>query len=328
MKVAFIERFGPPKNIVVGDLPRPKPAPGQVLVKITAAAVNPVDAYLRSGSYPMDLPMPYIMGSDLAGVVESVGSQVAKFRPGDRVWGSNQGVYGRQGTYAEYAAVDECWLYPTPDEVADRDAAAAALVGITAHLGLFREAKLKMGDSVFIGGGSGGVGSCAIQMARAIGARVLATAGSKEKVALCKQLGANAAINYKTDDLDAALEKFGPVDVWLDTKRDQEFDRVIERMAVNGRIIVMAGGDSPSKLSARQLLAKDCKLLGYAIFNAPPDEQRKSAAEINRWMAKGKLRPLIAREMKLSEAAEAHKLQEKSTLGKSGSLSGKIVLAP
>ena len=326
MKAAYIERSGPPKNIIFGDLPKPKPAAGQVLVKVKAVAVNPVDTYIRAGKYPGDLPSPYIIGCDLAGVVEAIGPGVAKLAKGDRVWGSNQGVRGRQGTFAEYAAVDEHWLYPTPEEVSDQDAAALALVGITAHLGLFREASLKMGDAVYIGGGSGGVGSCAIQMARAIGARVITVAGSREKVNLCRQLGANAALNYKTGNLEKALNEFGPIDVWLDTKREQNIERAIDHLALGGRIVVMAGSESKPKLPIRQFFAKDCKLLGYVIFNAPPEEQRKSAAEINRWTSKGRLRPLIDRVMPLAEAAEAHRLQEESTLGKSGTLSGKIVL--
>ncbi len=326
MKAAYIERSGPPKNIIFGDLSKPKPAAGEVLVKVKAVAVNPVDTYIRAGKYPGDLPSPYIIGSDLAGVVEAVGPGVAKLAKGDRVWGSNQGVRGRQGTFAEFAAVDEHWLYPTPEEVSDQDAAALALVGITAHLGLFREAKLKMGDAVFIGGGSGGVGSCAIQMARAIGARVITVAGSREKVSVCRQLGANVALNYKTANLEKALKEFGPIDVWLDTKREQNIERAIDHLAPGGRIVVMAGNESKPKFPLRRFFANDCKLLGYVIFNAPPEEQRKSAAEINRWTAKGRLRPLIDRVMPLAEAAEAHRLQEESTLGKSGTLSGKIVL--
>ncbi len=328
MKAAYIERIGTPNNIVFGTLPKPKPTAGQVLVKISAAAVNPVDTYIRSGKYSIDLPSPYIVGCDLAGVVAAVGPGVTKFQKGDRVWGSNQGVSGRQGTCAEYAAVDEHWLYPTPEAVSDREAAAVAMVGITAHLGLFREGKLKMGDSVFVGGGTGGVGACAVQMAHAIGAKVLATAGSKEKVQLCRRLGADAAVSYKSGDLNAALEKCGPFDVWLDTKRGQSFDRVIGHIAPGGRILVMAGGQSRSRLPIAPFYAKDCKLLGYLIFNAPPEEQRKSAAEINRWLDKEKLRPLIDRVMKLSETAKAHKLQEQNTLGKAGTLTGKIVLEP
>jgi NADPH2:quinone reductase len=235
---------------------------------------------------------------------------------------------GRQGTFAEYAAVDECWLYPTPEEVSDEDAAAAALVGITAHLGLFREAQLKTGENVFINGGSGGVGSCVIQMARAIGARVLATAGTKEKVQVCRQLGANVAVNYKGDDLDAALDKFGSIDIWFETRREPDFDQAVKYMALRGRIILIAGRDARPKFPVGPFYTKDCKLFGFALFNVPADEQRKCAAEINRWLAKGKLKPRIDRVMKLSEAAAAHKLQEESTLRKGSMLAGKIVLVP
>ena len=328
MKAAYIEKVGPPQNIRYGDLPKPSPEGRQILVKIGAVAVNPVDTYIRAGPIPVELPMPFVIGCDLAGVVEAVGPEATKYRKGDRVWGSNQGLLGRQGVFAEYAAVDECWLYPTPEEVADQDAAAAALVGITAHLGLFREAQLKAGETVFVNGGAGGVGSCAIQMARAIGARVAAAAGSREKTQACRRLGAAAVVNYKSDDLDAALAKFGPIDVWFETRREPDFDQAIEHLALRGRIVVLAGRDARPKFPVGPFYTKDCKLLGFAMFNAPADEQRKCAAEINRWLAKGKLKPRIGRVMKLSEAATAHQLQEENTLRKAGTLSGKIVLVP
>jgi NADPH:quinone reductase len=328
LKAAYIEQIGLPENITYGTLPTPKPSARQVLVKVGAVSLNPVDTYIRAGLIAAELPLPFVVGCDLAGVVEAVGPEVTKYRKGDRVWGSNQGLLGRQGTFAEYAAVDERWLYPTPEEVSDQSAAAAALVGITAHLGLFREAQLKAGESVFVGGGTGGVGSCAIQMARAVGARVFATAGTKEKVQVCRQLGANAAINYKTDDLDAALNKFGPIDVWFETKREQDFERVIPRLALGGRIVVIAGRDAKPKFPIGPFYTKDAKLLGFAMFNAPAEEQRKCAAEINRWLGKGKLKPRIDRVMKLSETAAAHQLQEENTLRKAGTLSGKIVLTP
>ena len=328
MKAAYIEKVGPPDSIVYGNLPKPKPADNQVLVKVKAVAVNPVDTYIRAGKYPMDLPLPYIVGCDLAGVVEAVGSAVTKYQEGDRVWGSNQGVLGRQGTFAEYAVVDECWLYRTPEEVSDQDAAAVALVGITAHLGLFRDGQLKMGENVFVNGGTGGVGSCVVQMARAIGARVMTTAGSDEKVRLCRQLGAHLAVNYKSDDLDAAISKFGAIDVWFETWREHDFNRAISHLALRGRMIVMAGHESQARLPVGPFYMKDGRLFGFTIFNAPAEEQRKCAAEINRWLAKGKLRPRIDRVMRLSEAAAAHRLQEKKTPRKASTLAGKIVLTP
>ncbi len=328
MKAAYIEQPGPPEKIIFGNLPKPKPAGNQVLVKIGAVAVNPVDTYIRAGMYAMDLPMPFIIGCDLAGVVEAVGPGATKYAKGDRVWGSNQGMMGRQGTFAEYAAVEERWLYPTPEDVSDEDAAGVALVGITAHLGLFHNAKLKMGENVFVHGGSGGVGACVIQMARAIGARVLTTAGTKEKVQICRQLGATTVVNYRTDDVDAALGKFGAIDVWFETLREQDLDLAVKHLALRGRMIVMAGRDARPHLPVGPFYVKDATLFGFAMFNSPPEEQRKCAAEINRWLAKGKLRPRIDRRMSLADAAEAHRIQEGATLGKSGKLAGKIILTP
>ncbi len=330
MKAAYIERTGAPDTILYGKLPKPKPIGSQVLVKVGAVAVNPVDTYIRAGTIPVELPEQFIVGCDLAGTVEAVGPEVERFQPGDRVWGSNQGLLGRQGTFAEYAAVEECWLYPTPEEIDDQQAAAIALVGITAHLGLFRDAQLQTGETVFVHGGSGGVGSCVVQMARAVGARVMTTAGSPEKVQRCRQLGAHAVVNYKRDDVDAAIRRFAPngFDVWYETLREQNLERTIEMMAMRGRIIIMAGRESRPRLPVGPFYVKDCKMLGFAMFNAPPDQQRRCAAEINRWMARGRLRPLIDRVLPLEKTAEAHWLQEQSTLGRSGTLAGKIVLVP
>jgi NADPH2:quinone reductase len=328
MKAAYIHAPGPPESLVFGNLPKPAPTASQAVVKILAVAVNPIDTYIRSGMYAAELPNPYIVGCDFAGVVEAGGTEATRFRPGDRVWGSNQGRTGRQGTFAEFAAIDECWLYATPQEVSDQDAAAIALVGITAHLGLFHEAQLKVGERVFINGGSGGVGSCVIQMARAIGARVLASAGTDAKLAICRRLGANSAVNYHSHDLDEALQKFGPIDVWFDTAREQNLERAIRHMAMRGRIVVMAGRESCPPLPIGPFYVKNCKLLGFAMFNASADEQRKCAAEINRWMARGKLHPQIDRVMRLSETAAAHRLQEDNTLHGAGTLTGKIVLTP
>jgi len=328
MRAAFINKPGASEKIVYGKLSKPKPVGSQVLVKVKAVAVNPIDTYIRSGMIAAELPSPYIIGCDLAGVVEAVGPEAKKYQIGDRVWGSNQGLLGRQGTFAEYAAVEECWLYPTPEEVSDAEAAAVAMVGITAHLALFREAQLKVGDKVFINGGAGGVGSCAIQMARAVGARVAASAGTDEKGRTCLELGAHVAVNYQSDDIDAVLRKFGPVDVWLETSREPNFDRIVSHCAARARIVLLAGRDARPPFPVGPFYVKDCKLFGFAMFNATPDEQRKCAAEINRWLSKGKLRPRIDQTMRLSEAAAAHRLQEDNTLRRAGTLAGKIVLVP
>ncbi len=330
MKAAYILEPGPPETIVYGDLPQPTVSGSQVLVRVAAVAVNPVDTYIRSGAIAFPLPKPFIVGCDLAGTVEAVGPEVRRFRPGDRVWGSNQGLLGRQGTFAEYVAVDEAWLYPTPANVSDRDAAATALVGITAHLGLFRDAQLRSGETVFVNGGSGGVGSCVVQMAKIVGARVITTAGSEEKAQLCRQLGADRVIQYKKEDLDAAIREFAPqgVDVWFETLREQNLEQSVTHLAFRGRLILMAGRDSRPPFPVGPFYVKDCSVHGFAMFNAPPDEQRRAADDINRWMAEGKLRARIGRVMKLAETAAAHRLQEENTIHKAGTLAGKIVLEP
>jgi NADPH2:quinone reductase len=198
MKAAYINATGPADSTIqFGDLPKPEPTGSQVLIKVGAVALNPIDTYLRNGANYWELPKPFIIGCDVAGTIEAVGSHVKRFKVGDRVWGSNQGLMGRQGTFAEFCAADEQWLYPTPHTVTDEEAAACALVGITAHLGLFREAKLEVGEMIFVNGGSGGVGSMVVQMAKIAGARVIATAGSAVKVAALKKLGADVAVTTK-----------------------------------------------------------------------------------------------------------------------------------
>jgi NADPH2:quinone reductase len=330
MKAAYIKETGPAENILYGELPKPEPTETQVLVRMGAVSVNPIDTYIRSGAVAMQLPLPFIVGSDIAGKVEAVGSAVKRFQPGDRVWGTNQGQFGRQGTFAEYVAIDEQWLYPTPDSVPDEEVAALALVSITACLGLRRDAKLQAGETLFVNGGTGGVGSMVVQQAKAIGARVVTTAGSEEKVQKCLELGADLAINYKTHDVVAEVKKFAPdgLNVYWETLRDPDFDRAIGLLANRGRMIIMAGRDARPPFPVGPFYVKGCSLFGFAIFNATLEEQRLCAEDIDRWMGEGKLLANIDRTMSLSETAAAHKLQEESTIAKAGGLAGKIVLKP
>ncbi len=330
MKAAYIDHPGPPEVIRYGDLPVPQLKETEVLVRVGAVSVNPIDTYIRSGTVQMPLPKPYILGCDVAGTVEAVGARVTRFKPGDRVWGSNQGLLGRQGTFAEYAAVDECWLYPTPATVSDREAAAIALVGITAYLGLFRDANLKADETVFVHGGTGGVGSCVVQMAKAVGARVITTAGSEEKIDLCRQLGADLVINYKQEDEAEAIRRFAPhgVDVWFETLREQNLEMAVSLLAMRGRLVLMAGRESKPPFPVGPFYVKDCKAFGFAMFNAPPEEQQRAAEQINQWLKDGKLRPVIGKVLHLSQTGEAHRLQEENTLRGAGSLIGKIVLEP
>jgi NADPH2:quinone reductase len=330
MKAAYIKQPGPPESIIVGEFPTPKPAGNQVLVRVKAAALNPVDTYIRAGSIPMNVPMPFVVGCDLAGIVESAGPNAKRFKPGDRVWGSCQGLLGRQGTFAEFAAVDEDLLYLFPPGVSDETAAACALVSLTAHLGLVRDAKLKSGETLFVNGGTGGVGSMVVQMAKALGARVITTAGSEEKLALCRELGADVAINYKTEDVAARIKEAAPngINVWWETLREPNFEMAFPLLAPRGRYILMAGRDAKPVFPVGTFYVKGCHIYGFAMFNATPEELRAAADDINRWLASGKLKARIDRVLPLNETAAAHRLQEESTVGKSGALSGKIVIKP
>jgi NADPH:quinone reductase len=330
MKAAYINQTGPPDVITYGDLPTPRPTRTQCLIEVGAVDVNPIDIYIRGGMIPVKLEFPFILGRDLAGTVTEVGADVKRFKPGDRVWATNQGMADRPGTFCETAAVDERFLHKTPAEVPDEQMVSLALVGVTAHLGLVRDAKLKAGETLFVNGGTGGVGACVVQMAKLLGARVIATAGTDAKVAACRELGADLALNYKTQDVDAAIREFAPpgVNVWWETLREPDFERTIPLLAMRGRMIVMAGRDARPAFPVGPFYTKDCALHGFAMFNATPEEDKAAANAINRWLGDGKLKARIDRVLPLAEAAAAHRLQEESTLRQTGALAGKIVLKP
>jgi NADPH:quinone reductase len=332
MKAAFYESPGPPEMLKYGEVPSPTPRAGEILVRVAASALNPIDTYIRAGMVKMPLPPPPIIpGADFAGTVKALGPGVSAFKPGDRVWGSNQGLLGRQGTSAEEIGVEAKWAYPTPAGVPDADAAAAALVGITAHLGLFRCARLQAGETVFVNGGTGGVGAMVVQMAKAVGAKVITTVGSAEKAEVCKSWGVDRVLNYKTDDVPAAIRDFTSkqgVNVWYETQREPNFVQTVELLAKRGRMIVMAGRQAQPTFPVGPFYVKDCSLFGFAMFNATPEEQRVCAEDINRWLAAKKLRVRIGRTFKFAEAAAAHRFLEENTLNKAGTLLGKVVLVP
>jgi NADPH:quinone reductase len=330
MKAAYIRSPGAPDVIEYGDLPDPIPGDEQVLVRTGAVSVNPIDTYIRNGANYWPLPNPFIIGCDLAGTVEAVGSKVTRFSPGQRVWCSNQGLLGRQGTFAELCAIDQEWLYPSPEGVADDDLAASALVGITAHLGLFGRAHLQPGETVFVRGGAGGVGSMVLQMAVAVGARVITTAGSEEKAKLCRGLGAQVVIDYSREDVAARVKQAAPegVSVFWETLREPDFPLAVELLAERGRMVLMAGRDAKPPFPVGPFYVKGLSLLGFVMFKATPDEQRQAANDINHWFASGKLRAVVDRVLPLSAAAEAHRLQEQHTVHKQSSLTGKLVLRP
>ncbi|MBX3420837.1 MAG: NADPH:quinone reductase [Pirellulaceae bacterium] len=330
MKAAFILETGSPDKIQYADLPEPEIGDGQVLVRVGAMSVNPIDTYIRGGANYWELPRPYIVGCDLAGTVVQVSPDVKGFQPGDRVWGSNQGLLGRQGCFSELAAIDAHWLYPTPNGISDTTAAACALVGITAHLGLVQRAQLKVGETLFIRGGAGGVGSMVVQMAKAMGARVIATAGGPHKAELCRRLGADHVIDYRSQDIAKTLMELAPqgVNVFWETLRDPDFDLAVQCMAQEARMVLMAGRTARPAFPVGPFYVKGCTLVGFAMFNATHHQQRLCAQDINHWLTNQNLTPLVDRVMPLSQTAEAHRLQQAHTVDQCSSLTGKLVLQP
>lgn len=177
MKAAYINELGGPEKIIYGELPAPEPGANQCLVRVAAVDVNPYDLYVRSGAVAANLKFPHILGQNLAGEIVATGPNAKRFKPGDRVWAIGQ---GERGTFAELAAVAESALHPIPAGVSAETAVALSLVGVTAQLGLML-ARIQAGEILFVNGGSGGVGSSVVQMAKILGARVITTAGSEAK---------------------------------------------------------------------------------------------------------------------------------------------------
>ncbi|QDV33139.1 NADPH:quinone reductase [Tautonia plasticadhaerens] len=328
MRAAYIEAHGDASEILVGELPTPRPGPGQVLLRVGAAAINPIDLYLRSGRVAMPMSFPYVVGTDVAGTVEEVGPGVTRFRPGDRAWGSNQGILGRQGSAAEFACTDEGWLHPTPPGLSDPEAASIAMVGLTAHLGLFDRARLGPGESVYVAGGGGGVGSMVVQMAKAVGARVATTAGQPASLDLCRRLGADLVLNYKEDDVPARLREWSEegIDVWYETQRDPDLMTIVPLLRKRGRLVLMAGRDATPTLPLGSFYPRNCSIFGFAMFNYSADEQLICAEDMARWLSQGLLRPSVGRTFPLDQAAQAEQFLEDNTVGGAGTLVGKVVI--
>ena len=328
MKAAYINQTGDAKVIHVGDLPEPNCGPDQVLIRVYATSINPIDTYVRSGAVAFELPQPYILGCDAAGVIEKRGENVSELNVGDRVWCTNQGLLGVQGTTAERISVAAHWCYKIPDNCSFEEAAANALVGVTAHLGLFRSANLQAGETVFVIGGSGGVGSMVVQMAVATGARVITTAGTEQKCQNAISLGAETAINYREKSILEELQKTSPegVNVFWETRREPDFDLAVQALAERGRMILMAGRDARPVFPVGPFYVKECTVSGFVMFKATPEEMRESADQINHWMASGQLKANIGATFTIDQIIEAHELQEQATLHQSADLSGKIII--
>ncbi|MFI5610191.1 NADPH:quinone reductase [Amycolatopsis sp. NPDC051903] len=323
MRAAFIRATGGVERIEVGDLPTPVPGPTDVLVRMEVSSVNHVDLFVRSGAYRTPTPFPFVIGRDLVGTVAAAGPGVAGFAPGDRVWCNSLGHGGRQGAFAEYAVVPVDRLYPLPAGVAAETAAPVLHGAATAHVGLFREARLAPGETVFVGGAGGAVGSALVQLAAAAGARVVATSSPRD-VAWCTESGAAAVIPYDAADFDEQVRAAAPggFDVWWDNSGHHDFERTLPLLRQGGRVVLMAGLGAAPVLPVGALYVRDLSLHGFAISNASVSDLAAAATVINAGLASGRLRVRVGATYPLADAAKAHAALE------SGSVRGRILVRP
>lgn len=323
MPAAYIEQTGPAEAIIVGELPVPQPGPRQVLVRVAAVSVNPVDTYIRSGSYATALHFPFIIGRDLVGHVVALGKEALGFGAGQAVWTNSLGYDGRQGSAAAYAVVDQDRLYPLPPGVDPLQAVAVIHLATTAYIGLVqRVGGLHPGQTVLVEGGAGNVGSAVVQLARAMGARVVATAHGAEDTAWCREIGAAAVLDYTAPDLTAQLRNASPVGyavVW-NTGGHYDLDRAVGLLARRGCLVFMAGLQARPELPVGPFYTKDARAVGFAITGATLPELSDAAAAIDQLLAAGTIRARIAAVLPLSQAAEAQRMVEQHTV------KGRVVL--
>lgn len=326
MNAAFVRRLGGVEEIEVGRLPVPSCDRDDVLIRVQALAVNHVDTFVRSGAYATERPMPFIIGRDLVGQVVAVGERVNDRRPGEQVWCNSLGYDGRQGTFADYALAPAERVYPLPENQDPVEAVSVLHPTATAYLGLFREGRLTSGDTVFVGGAAGAVGSATVQLAVATGARVIASASVADTdwVQAC---GADTVFDYHAPDLCEQIRRAAPagIDLYWDNSGHHDPEHTLGLLAQGGRIIVAAGLHANVRLPMGALYTRDASLRGFAISNASVADLAGAAAQVNCLLARGELRMRIGRRLRLSDAAEAHRLQEAQGSDK---VRGDIVVIP
>ena len=321
MKAIQVTRFGPPEAMRLEEVPDPQPGPGQVLVRVKAAGVNPVDVYIRSGLYGRLPTLPYTPGFDAAGVVEAIGNGVAGMRKGDRVYVG----WSLSGTYAPLVLCAEAQVHPLPDRITFQQGAAINVPYATAYRALFQKARALPGDSVLVHGASGGVGLAAVQMARAAGLTVYATAGTAKGRDLAVSEGAHEALDHRTspDHLARLLALTGGrgVDVILEMLANVNLGIDLKALAPGGRVIVI-GSRGRVEIDPRDAMGRDATIMAMTLWNAPEAETRSTHAALGAGLANGALRPVVGRELPLSEAPQAHQ-----AIMEPGA-HGKIVLCP
>lgn len=312
MNAAFIERCGPPENIRYGRLPVPEPGPTDVLIRVEAVAVNPVDTFVRSGAYPTRLSFPFVVGRDAVGTVVSTDTDATGFEPGQRVWCNSLGHDGRQGAAAQYAVVPSERLYPAPDNATDPRGLVAVLhPAATAQLALHTHAGLTAGETVFITGGAGHVGAAATVIAVRAGARVVVSASARD-LDHCRSLGAQTALDYRDGDFSEKLHEALPdgADVQLDTSGTQDMVLATDVMAERGRILLMSGMQARPRLPVGPVYLKGGRLLGFAISNATVAELAEAAERINQLFTGGLLSARSVKTLPLERTGHSHALME------------------
>jgi NADPH2:quinone reductase len=309
MKAIQVQQFGAPDVMRLEEVPDPKAGPGQVLVRVKAAGVNPVDTYVRAGAYTMvKIALPYIPGSDAGGVVEAVGSEVKGLKPGDRVYTLGTAGGRHVGAYAELTTCEPWQVHRIPDEITFAQAAAVGVPYGTAYRALFQRAHALPGETVLVHGGSGGVGIAAVQMARAHGLNVIATAGTERGKQLVREQGAHHVLDHTTSDYLDPLTKLTDgrgVDVILEMLANVNLAKDLGVLAPRGRVVVI-GSRGNIEISPRLTMARDSAILGMALWNSSREEMASMHAALVAGLEAGTLRPVVGREMPLKDAARAH----------------------
>lgn len=326
MKAVLCRAYGPPEQLEVATVESPTPGKRQARVRVHAAAVNFPDTLIIQGKYQFQPPLPFTPGSDIAGVVIAVGEGVDTIQPGDRVMGFT-GVNG--GAFAEEAVCDVASLTPIPDGVDFTTAAAAGLTYNTSYYALKDRAHLQPGETVLVLGAAGGVGLAAVELAHAMGARVIAAASSDEKLAICRQYGADETINYGAENMRDRLKTLtgdNGVDVVFDPVGDSYAEPAFRSIAWDGRYLVVgfAAGDIP-RIPLNLPLLKGASIVGVfwgSFIAREPKRHQHNQRQLAAWLADGTIKPRISATYPLADVARALSdiLQRKAI--------GKVVLLP
>jgi NADPH2:quinone reductase len=320
MRAIRVHEFGEPEVMRIEEVLDPHPGPGEVLVEVRAAGVNPVDTYIRSGTYRSELPLPYTPGIDAAGIITALGPGVKHRRVGDRVYVA----FSLSGTYAEKVLCNEFQTHHLPEHVTFSQGAAIGVPYGAAFRALFQRARAVAGETVLVHGASGGVGIAAVQLARAAGMWVIGTAGSQRGMDLAKELGAHHTLNHRRPGyLDALAELTcgHGVDVVLEMLANVNLGSDLATLARGGRVVVI-GSRGPVEIDPRLTMLPETAILGMSLYSATDRELASMHAAFAAGLESGNLRPVVSRELPLAEAAAAHHaVMETSTYGK-------IVLVP